>query len=174
MELRYQIPTHLEGFIGNIPEPQLNALVTMLFEYAIQHRMIDYPRTEIENSVDEIRRLVGDVKSKQSLENSLILQMLSSMNMQITTLHHMMAGGQMPPAIQGAPVAYPTFMPVYGAPQQVAPTQEYYHGLVTPPTANSKAVVLELTEEDLKQQEGNELGKSEDSTQSAFESDMFK
>jgi hypothetical protein len=76
MDFKYEIPQHLEGFISNIPEDQLNMLVTFLFEFAIHHRMLEYPRTEIENEVINVRQLCLDIKEKQHSELAIITQLL--------------------------------------------------------------------------------------------------
>lgn len=108
MELRYEIPEHLKGFIGNIPEPQLCSLITMLFEYAIQHRMLEYPRTEVEENVEDIKNMFLNLQAKQSTDNAVLINMLASMQSSISSLHIMMSGGQMPtiPVANMQPMMY--------------------------------------------------------------------
>ena len=80
MEIRYDIPKHLEGILGNIPEDKLGMLLTVIFEYAIQHRMLDYPKMEIEKEVTFIKQLCSEIKSKQTSEFSMVLQLLTDVN----------------------------------------------------------------------------------------------
>lgn len=77
MKIEYEIPKHLEGILGNIPEESLQKLITVVFEYAIQHRMLDYPKLEIEKEVTNIKQICLEMRSKQLSEYSLILQLLT-------------------------------------------------------------------------------------------------
>lgn len=160
MELRYRIPEHLEGFVGDWNESQLSSLVTVLLEYAVQHRLIDYPRTEIEDSVSEIRQTVMDIKSKQSLESSIMLQMMSNVNAQLTTLTYQLAGGKdMLPQVQVPMFAQPMYA-------QVAATTEE-------PEIKSKPLVYDK-EEDIDVDANSEFGSGDDDVMAEFEAGLFK
>ena len=54
MEFRYKIPAHLAPYLGDMNDKALEKLTTMLFEFAINHRMLDYPKLYIERQVDDV------------------------------------------------------------------------------------------------------------------------
>lgn len=61
MDFKYEIPTHLEPYLADMDVKALNKMVTMLFEFAVNHRLLDYPKLHIERQVDDIVHVVSQL-----------------------------------------------------------------------------------------------------------------
>jgi hypothetical protein len=83
LEFVYKIPGHLQGHLEGIPDKQLQALTTMMFEYAINHRMLDYPKLHIERQVDSTLSLLKELQLLTKKDNSHVLDMLLDLNSKV-------------------------------------------------------------------------------------------
>lgn len=80
MKIEYHLPSFIEGHLSGISEEQLQKLITMLLEYAINHRMLDYPKMKIESDVEETLNITKKIKSGLKRDSMQTLELLKSVN----------------------------------------------------------------------------------------------
>ena len=80
MDFRYIIPQHLEPYLSDMDDKALNKLTTMLFEIAVNHRLLDYPKLYIEKQVDDMVTAMSLVLSQNDKMLRIVTEELTRMN----------------------------------------------------------------------------------------------
>lgn len=86
MEFRYIIPKHIQGYLEDIPESTLQVIMTYMFELAIQHRMIDYPRFSVEQDITEMKESLAQIILNNQSDISKILESIDNLTCRLDTL----------------------------------------------------------------------------------------
>jgi len=86
VDFRYKIPNHLQGYLGDMQEDKLTQIMTVMFEMAINHRMLDYPKLHIERQVDDISSALVQLVRQTELSNRRLTEQVNVLSKQIVDL----------------------------------------------------------------------------------------
>ena len=130
MQLRYDIPQHLEGVLGEMQTSDITQLITVMLEFAVSHKMLKYPEMQIERNVRDIVETVRSLDRRQDNLERMFTEQLRLINNKIDQL-------KVVSAERG-------FIPYRQVVDQEAVEDDYLAGLV-----KEKPKEVEVSDEDL-------------------------